>query len=299
MVSYQPTQLRIEAFSYSAGTNVITEQDKVHHPVEANLSKSLHWSFQLLANFTSKAFIPVHFRLSSTMYHINCSEAFQQVSQRFHLNDTILKKICHEKSLKRLVLQNGTGQYPLKTPFLTQNSKLWKLLFHVGGINNTINNIFNFGSIRFMSQICTKRKECAKFITSTKLVGRVKRKFHIGLLLFKNPKCLYHSGVFCDKSNVVQLTYRWESQHKAKAGGSLLKIRFQLEYQNDNRKYSWLEAEEHCNDKKMSLPHLGNEKLTMLFVLDLLEDYLFPTFALFVGLRKNVSCVKSCVLRLV
>ena len=95
-------------------------------------------------------------------------------------------------------------------------------------------------------------------------------------------------------SNDTKLVYQWTHDQTSRGNNKYTNDFKQLLFYEN--KYSWAMAAAQCKEYGMILPHFQNEKSTREFVSFILNEYMLPTYALFIGLVKKVGSIKYCII---
>ena len=95
--------------------------------------------------------------LSSIIYHINCVQHFQRITDWSGLNLSVVKQICFDEAFKSIKLEKHEHLYKAVSKesltlqpslFGNENSNLWKLEISFVGINSTADS---YGQLTYMS----------------------------------------------------------------------------------------------------------------------------------------------------
>ena len=255
--------------------------------------------------------------LSSTVYYINCSMSMEEIMDWSQLPTQTILRACVRYSRKYVIdlrrrmrlrppnqMAASSGQTHLKT-----------LQVSIHGLENFTENIYEYGLLVFQSnptyRMCTKMKlpehhqrllmlgaikTCASLRTTIPILPShltQKGSFRIGYQVFQETQIKFHQtknlySLIQSKNIRAHLIYKWHSLETSSRSWKHYDKNLKL-LNFTSREHSWLSAAQMCHKYGMTLSHLMDEKSTNQLVLYLLEKYILPTYALFVGLVRKVS----------
>lgn len=286
---YRHTKVEAEVVEYPSGTGFgfINEE----------------WALQF-EQFIFKSF------MTSTFYHINCSQTIEKIARWSNLNLTLIKEIClNEKT--EVLLKNNVLEYQLLPPYpANEHSNIWKLVIFFSQCSQ---NVDNYGSIVFKTQdpkrLCDRNKimkiqhlllvkfekipQCStrKIYThlNSKLVNST-GKLELGFQIFDASIITYYPNISLEFNiNICKLHYKWIKDEKVKDSNfrkfkKTLKL---LKY--FDKQFSWQMAAATCKENKMTLPHFSTERIMKQFVSYILNEFSLPTYLVFIGLSFQVK----------
>ena len=283
----------------------------VVHATGKKANWQLFSSFDLLEMFENTIGMSFPW-FSSTMYHINCSESRNESFDRFGLDLNLTNEICTFH--KYLILSNGDITfYVLRIPMLlVEYSHLKTLRLIIKDHKNATEFLTRYGNLTVVSnpreRMCSKMKQkffkkilllfmediitCASFETTVELVDKLlnrEKQFEIGFQVFEDATVTL---IPAEKLSMIGITsnvhlyYKWYYHKGIITRKILIKGLKLLNF--TSREFSWTMAAEKCNELGMTLPHLKDEETTREFVMHILEKYILPIYALFIGLMKKV-----------
>ena len=267
--------------------------------------------------------------VSSTIYHINCelnfshdtshwawnkekqiTEACKTQGSQFYTNTGIPKNVFVLKPPSKTTMDDGT-------------SKVWTLFTSFQNISSFFNNesIQEFGEIELKThptqQFCNKTKvdliyvmyrlfkneevarkpsdTCVYFKSTTSLhwiLLKQNKTLVLGYRIFQDTSLKFQikpslKQLISDMSPSTFISYNWKpNKYSWRIHHTLTKT---IKIHNFSKEYSWSMAAYKCKRQGMLLPHMKNEKSTLELVLFLLDNYVLPTYALFVGLLMKVG----------
>ena len=270
----------------------------------------------------------LHQWMSSSMYHINCSNPVERITAWSHLSVEIVTKICAPQSVNQMVNLTGLQSINLRPPNLEKISQLSHLktlvlLFH--GLSKMPKSIRMLGILAFQThpiyKICYTPLACEEQdtplfrgnMTSCATLQTRMPIYHkctnqrcqqkIGLQFFQDSKIdfilseMFYN--FIHQNNVsVSIDYKWVAHQR----NSIMWNRFDKTVKLmsfSKTEHSWMSAAQICAEYGMTLPHLKDKASTRQLVLYVLEKYALPTYALFVGLIRKVSLFEQRCIEIV
>ena len=285
----------------------------VIHATGKKANWQLFSSFDVLEMFGNTIGI-LYSWLSSTMYHINCSKSTDETFDWFGLNLNVTNEICSPD--KYLILSNGKITfYVLRIPMLSvEYSFLKTLKLAIKDDENMTELLSSYGHLKVVSnpreRMCSKMKRkkfknflalfmedirtCATLETTVTLVNKLlnrEKQFEIGLQIFEDARVTLMPTkklLMIGSTSNLHIYPKW-SYHKQR---DEYKDNFDKRLRLLNftsHEFSWTMAAVKCKELGMTLPHLKDEETTRQFVIHVLEKYVLPIYALFIGLIKKVN----------
>ena len=251
--------------------------------------------------------------ISSNIYHINCSQPVEEISNWSNLNHRTIQNICRFENTKVLLLKEGINKYILWLPTTNPSdlSYLWTLKLLIRS-EQTFNRS-TFGVLMLTTegkpQMCDARFQtgmsvvvpvfnslglqtperlrfhtCAHLYTGVRIDSKfINRRdaFEVGFQLFNDTEMSFHS--LDPIINTTNITYHWKLIKYTDTSHNIRLLNFTSE------KHSWLRALSECKRRGMTLTHLMDRKSTMELVAKILHTFMSPPFAFFVGLIQKVG----------
>lgn len=243
-----------------------------------------------------------NFMMSSTIYHIDCSNSPEKTAEWSHLNLKLIDEICSMRSdnIAKL-LSPGISEYYLQPPYGDNNySNPWTLQI---SFQESLENVDNCGFLAFISHltgICNMRSvdffhqvfidktfqcpilKAVSYLDSKTMKNR--SVFELGFQKFDIPNIIYYVNVSSNRT----LLYKWEPNSNIK-NNNYTNFRETLKLlQYVDSKYSWVMAAAKCKEYNMTLPHFESERSTKKFVSYILNEFTLPTYSLFIALIYKV-----------
>ncbi len=267
--------------------------------------------------------------VSSTIYHVNCELNFSHDTSHWAWNkEKHITEACKTEG-SQFYTNTGIPEnvFVLKPPSKTTmddgTSKVWTLFISFKNISSLLDNesTQEFGVIKLKThptkQFCNKTKvnpiyimyrlfkdekvarkpndTCAYFKSTTSLhwiLLKQKKTLVLGYRIFQDTSLKLQVSpllkqLISDKLPSTFISYNWKpNKYSLRIYHTLLTTTKIL---NFSKEYSWSMAAYKCKRQGMLLPHMKDEKSTLELALFLLDNYVLPTYALFVGLLKKVG----------
>ena len=256
--------------------------------------------------------------LSSTVYHINCSESQLQNAKWTKLSLKVISDICRAEE-KEKSLVNSTSGYIIEPPLrvLGPNSTWDHMVFWQLNLNIRTNEVrigSSIGCVHFITApviMCNQKfietsewqlsqlKEiyryaptsCAKIITKTSLHAtsdNSSSKFEIGYRIFDNTSLLFLPAFdrTRDRPVLYNISFSWE--RKALSENNFYSTWSNLYLSFTNKLVSWEYVAEQCSRKKMTLPHFKDEKSLHKLIAALMVDDMPIVYSIFIGIMTQV-----------
>ena len=251
--------------------------------------------------------------ISSKIYHIDCSQPIEEISEWSELNHWVIEEICRFEDSRVISLKEGLSKYILwsRTTDPSDLSYLWTLKLSIRSHQEF--NRSTFGVLMLTTEgkpgMCDSKFQTGMSIAVPEFVGfgvqtgkrlrfhtcaylytlaRIDSKFinkgdafEIGFQLFYDNEISFH--LLNPLLNSTNITYHWKLIKYTNTSQSIRLLNF------TSQRYSWLMALAECKRHGMTLPHLMDRKSTMEFVAKILHTSMSPPFAFFVGLIRKVT----------
>ena len=313
-------------------SSVYVKSDAVEYPRGLNVRKDLFPSFDFTPNDVEKTQKVKIFEqdlgyqydkiecnamwhdseswISSTIYHIDCSQPIPEISKWSKLSNRVIQEICTFEDRNVISFKEGISKYTLWYPTTDSSdmSYLWTLKLSIKS-DQTFNRS-TFGVLMLTTEgkpaMCDPRFQTGMSIVVPVFNGfsltRERLRFHtcaylytlaridsklinnrddieIGFQLFTDNEIAFH--LLDPLIHSGNITFHWKLIKYTNTSQSISLFNFA------SQKHSWLMAE--CKQHGMTLPHLMDRKSTMEFVAKILHTFMSPPFAFFIGLIRKVT----------
>ena len=250
--------------------------------------------------------------ISSKIYHVDCSQPIEEISEWSELNHWAIGVICRFEDRRVISFKKGISKYILWSPTTDPSdlSYLWTLKLSIKSDQEF--NGSTFGVLMLTTEgkpgMCNSKFQTGMSVVVPEFVGiglqtgkrlrfhtcaylytlaRIDSKFintrdsfEIGFQLFHDKEIAFH--LLDPLINSTNITYHWKLIKYTDTSQNIRLFNF------SSQRYSWLMALAECKQHGMTLPHLMNRKSTTEFVAKILHTFMSPPFAFFVGLIRKV-----------